>query len=213
MSDDGIFEETDVLQFRDPNQPDMHLVYWTREEIGKKEGVRVLFWIHGICDHSGRYKKLAEQALRNVAALDAVMCHDMRGHGRSQGARGVITSIEQLVDDVRTHVLPHMALRYGAGARIVLGGHSLGGCVAAGVASKADFLAQEGCGSFSGVFLSSPAIKVVPKSLIDKILSPFAGLLLHIPRVRTIAKPIGIDLKDLSHDEQTIRDYEADELV
>lgn len=213
MSDEGMFEETDVLQFRDPNQPDLHLVYWTREEVDKKEGARILFWIHGICDHSGRYKTFAKHMLNSVTALDAVMCYDMRGHGRSQGDRGVITGIEQLVEDARAHVLPHMALRYGSGARIVLGGHSLGGCVAAGVASKEDFLVHDGYGKFEGVFLSSPAIKVIMKSLADKLMAPFAGIALRIPRVRTLVKPIGIETKDISHNEQVLRDYEADELM
>lgn len=208
-----IREETDLLQFRDPNQPDLHIVYWTRGELEKKDGANVLFWIHGICDHSGRYKHVAQRVLNEIETLDIVMSCDLRGHGKSKGERGVIKGIEQLVDDICTHVLPHMLLRYGTDARVVLAGHSLGGCIAAGIAARPDFIETEGYGKFVGIYLSSPSIKIFSKGFTNKLLSHMSSVLLALPIPRTMTKWIGLETSDLCHDEDVQREYKEDDLV
>jgi acylglycerol lipase len=52
---------------------------------------------HGLADHSDRYARFAERLVR---AGYAVWAFDMRGHGRSAGARVQIDRIDHLLDDL-----------------------------------------------------------------------------------------------------------------
>lgn len=208
-----LHEETDVLQFRDPQQPNLHLVYYTRAPLPDKANPNLLFWNHGIGEHTGRYKKFAKRVLSTCTSLDAMIMYDMRCHGQSDGARGSIKHAKDLVDDVYEHVLPRMALRYGSGARVVLGGHSLGGMVIAGVGARRDCLKMEDCGQVIGVILSAPAIDVAVTGAVNKLLVPVAGALARIPGTRGITKSNGIDVKALSHDEDVLEAYMKDDMV
>lgn len=210
----AVFEETELLQFRDGgNSPNLHLAYWTRGQPEKKENANLLFWNHGIGDHSGRYKSLAQRLLHSVPALDAVVTYDMRGHGQSGGARGANAGLDQLIDDCAVHVLPRMALRYGVGARVVLGGHSLGGLVVAGLASRPDMLLEQACGEVVGVVLSAPAIEVAVRGAMNSVLASIAGPLSMVPGVRGVIKANGIDTALLSSNEVSNRAYVNDPLV
>jgi len=79
--------------------------------------------VHGLGEHSGRFERVA-------AALSASGCStwalDLRGHGRTDGRRGVIHRFAELLDDldaVRT-----VALERGPAVQFFLG-HSMGGLV------------------------------------------------------------------------------------
>ncbi len=81
--------------------------------------------IHGLSEHIGRYDLLAE-------ALNAegwsVFGHDQRGHGASDGRRGVVGEFPDLIQDVA--VVGGLAdeLAPGPGPPVLVG-HSLGGLV------------------------------------------------------------------------------------
>lgn len=77
---------------------------------------------HGLADHSERYAGFAE---RLVAAGYAVWALDMRGHGRSGGARQVVDRMDDLLDDLDAFVA--MARAAVPGVPVFLYGHSLGG--------------------------------------------------------------------------------------
>ena len=54
--------------------------------------------VHGLGEHSGRYGHVADR----LAALGLEVCgYDLRGHGRSEGARGSIPGDDALLEDLR----------------------------------------------------------------------------------------------------------------
>jgi alpha-beta hydrolase superfamily lysophospholipase len=79
--------------------------------------------VHGLGEHGGRYAHVA-------AALNAhgwrVVSYDQRGHGASEGARGVLAAPDSLLRDL-SRVLD--VARAACAGPLVLLGHSLGGLV------------------------------------------------------------------------------------
>lgn len=117
---------------------------WAAPHQGARGRVHV---IHGLGEHAGRYEGLA-QRLR--AQGFEVWAHDHRGHGRSDGARGVLPHTAALIDDAAS-VLRHMHAANGDGLPCVVLGHSMGGLVAAALAAR-------GTERVDGLVLSSPAL-------------------------------------------------------
>ena len=88
--------------------------------------------IHGYGEHSGRYEKFPEK-MRNLSAQFAVM--DLRGMGKSEGARGDGGSFDEYLRDVSSFV-EHLRATYSIPKKFILFGHSLGGLVAVSWAMK-----------------------------------------------------------------------------
>ncbi len=78
--------------------------------------------IHGLGEHSGRYAHFAEHLNNHNIAL---LAFDLRGHGRSDGARGHASNFKQLVDDVDCF-LDHAESLFPDSPHFLYG-HSLGG--------------------------------------------------------------------------------------
>ncbi|MGB8353774.1 MAG: lysophospholipase [Chthoniobacteraceae bacterium] len=75
---------------------------------------------HGMGEHSGRYRHVAEF----LAGRGYRLCtYDLRGHGRSGGRRGYIQNYDELLDDLAM-VKEHYAR---PGEPMFLYGHSMGG--------------------------------------------------------------------------------------
>jgi alpha-beta hydrolase superfamily lysophospholipase len=108
----------------------------------------VMALVHGLGEHSGRYDSLAPDL---VAEGIAVIALDLRGHGQSEGKRGVSTEYARLHEDVDA-LLAEVQTHYPDRA-IILYGHSLGGGLVMDYALK-----------------SSPAVKAMIAS------APFIGL-------------------------------------
>jgi alpha-beta hydrolase superfamily lysophospholipase len=92
-------------------------------------GSRVLFVVHGLGEHSGRYFHLPHY-LKDV--FGAVYCLDQRGHGRSEGLRGHCDRFGQFTDDLAEAIVrlsEKIKQRFGR-AEIHVLGHSFGGLVA-----------------------------------------------------------------------------------
>ena len=85
----------------------------------------VVCLIHGLGDHSGRYRHVAEALVRADYAL---LTFDLRGHGRSGGPRGHWQSFDLVMNDIGL-LLTEAARRFPNRPR-VLYGHSLGGSLA-----------------------------------------------------------------------------------
>jgi len=81
----------------------------------------VVAFVHGYGDHCRRYDEwFSLLTARNIA----VLTFDFRGHGRSQGKRGVIRRFDDLLKDVT--LLHEKAKELFPGIPVVLYGHSLG---------------------------------------------------------------------------------------
>ncbi|MFN3393843.1 MAG: alpha/beta fold hydrolase [Candidatus Thermochlorobacter sp.] len=92
-----------------------------RVVLPKEEPSMVVAFIHGIAAQSALYLPLGDSlAARGIAT--ALL--DLRGHGRSGGARGDVPSLDALVRDVRLFL--DTLRRDFPNKKIILGGHSLG---------------------------------------------------------------------------------------
>jgi alpha-beta hydrolase superfamily lysophospholipase len=118
--------------------------FWT---VSRPRGVVVV--AHGLGEHGGAYGHVAE-SLGRSAGVD-VLAVDLRGHGRSPGARGVVRRYDEFCDDLRAAVERAAEERPGL-PRFVLG-HSNGGLVTLRAL-------LDGGLDVSGVILSNPALRV-----------------------------------------------------
>ena len=95
----------------------LYALHWPSNE--RPEAV--VAFVHGHGDHCRRYDEwFSLLTVRNIA----VLAFDYRGHGRSQGRRGVIRHFEDLLKDVA--LLHEKAKELFPGIPVVLYGHSLG---------------------------------------------------------------------------------------
>lgn len=155
--------------------------------------------VHGLAEHAGRYDALALALNAEGIELIAV---DLRGHGKSSGAR---VSVRYFIDYLRdTDVLIEAcAATPPAGTPLFLMGHSMGGAIAALYAAER---AQEN--HLAGLILSSPALKIGPGAPRWKAsLSRIAGLVL--PRMAAFS----IDPALLSRASGVVEAYRRDPLV
>ncbi|MEO0606438.1 MAG: alpha/beta fold hydrolase, partial [Myxococcota bacterium] len=75
---------------------------------------------HGLGEHAGRYQAYAE----HLPEFLPIVAYDVRGHGETDGARGVVRGLTQLTNDLHG-VLPTLLRRTGA-SQAILFGHSMG---------------------------------------------------------------------------------------
>lgn len=85
-----------------------------------------LVMLHGYGEHSERYQKFPE-SMRGLSAQLAIM--DLRGMGRSSGARGDIETFENYLRDISSFVA-HLRTKHGIPKQFILFGHSMGGLLA-----------------------------------------------------------------------------------
>lgn len=96
---------------------DLYALQWPSNEQPKA----VVAFVHGHGDHCRRYDEwFSLLTARNIS----VLAFDYRGHGRSQGKRGVIRSYNDLQQDVT--LLHEKAKALFPGIPVILYGHSMG---------------------------------------------------------------------------------------
>jgi alpha-beta hydrolase superfamily lysophospholipase len=108
----------------------------------------VVVLAHGKDEHSGRYRHIIEALTEDGYA---VFAHDHRGHGRSDGQRGVIERFDDYVDDF--DLLVGYARRQHPESPLFLLGHSMGGLIATRYALAHQQL-------LAGMILSGPAFLI-----------------------------------------------------
>lgn len=154
----------------------------------------VVVLVHGIGEHAGRYRHVAERL--NTWGF-AVRAADHYGHGASSGARGGLPSEMRLVDDLARVI--DDTRRIHTDLPLVLLGHSLGGLVAASLVAR-DVRKVE------ALVLSSPGL--------DPGLSAFQKLLIAV--LSRVAPDLrvgnGLDDNYLSHDRAVVQAYRDDPL-
>ncbi|MGH2895254.1 MAG: lysophospholipase [Solirubrobacteraceae bacterium] len=165
---------------------------WTPDD-GPARAVIAL--VHGLGEHSGRYDHAVARLVGEGYAVHAV---DHRGHGRSDGPRAFIESMDNVVADVDT--LVDRAVAAQPGVPVFMLGHSMGGLIALRYA-----LAHQE--RLAGLILSAALAQLdaVPKplELVGRALSVIA------PRAPLIA----IDPALVSRDPAVVEGYRSDPLV
>jgi alpha-beta hydrolase superfamily lysophospholipase len=154
--------------------------------------------VHGLGEHSGRY---AEFARSLVSRKVAVLAYDQRGHGESEGRRGVGARFEDFLDDLDEVLRVAREELPGQGDPVLLG-HSLGGLVTLRYLQTRSL-------PVAGAVLSAPwlrtAVAVPPwKRAARRLLGRVAP---------DLAIPAGLDTSLLTRDPEKQREYEEDPLV
>ncbi len=150
---------------------------------------------HGLAEHSGRYRHVAEY----FARLDyAVYALDHRGHGQSGGVRADVVHFEDYLADLK--VFQGIVQDREPGRQVFLIGHSMGG----GIATL--FAARYGA-DLAGLITSGASIKVtgdVPPLLIclSKVIAAIAPRLPVVP----------LDTEAVSRDPEVVARYRSDPL-
>ena len=175
----------------------LHLQAWP----GAAPGHGTVLIVHGLGEHIGRYAHVAAQ-------LNAWGWHVVgfvqRGHGRSQGARGGLNHIDDLLQDLGRVI---DAVRAAQPGPLVLLGHSLGGLVAARFVAGGIGPAEPWFRNVDALVLSSPALDP-GMNIGQKLLLALLGRLAPNLAVNNGLKP-----QWLSRDAAVVQRYVADPLV
>jgi acylglycerol lipase len=150
---------------------------------------------HGKDEHIGRYRHV-------ISALNehryAVYGHDHRGHGKSDGPRGVINRFDDYVDDL--DLLVDFARGRHPGVPFFLLGHSMGGLIA----TRYAFRFQD---KLTGLILSGAALRIG-----DEVPSWQKQLLLILGRFLPNKTLPRAELGVLSRDPEIERIFRSDPL-
>ena len=159
-----------------------------------------LLIVHGWAEHSGRYMNPVNYF---VSKGYAIYCHDLRGHGKSEGKRGYIERFSYYLEDLKTF---DGTVRSRSGdTRIFLVGHSMGGTIA-----TAYSISQQH--ELAGLVLSGAALELGSSlpTVLAAVLTPFARILsLLVPRLGITA----LDAAAISQDQAVVDAYVNDPLV
>lgn len=166
---------------------------WEPEDKAKA----VIALVHGLGEHTGRYVHVGKTM---TDAGYALVGFDLRGHGKSGGARGHSPSLNAFVQDIRQFFkflaqrcpdIPHF-----------LYGHSLGGLLSLSYAIQY----RDG---LSGVMVTGTALRSPLQEQKGKI--AMINLLGSI--LPTLTVPSGLDATTISRDPQVVQKYINDPLV
>jgi alpha-beta hydrolase superfamily lysophospholipase len=157
----------------------------------------VVCLVHGLGEHSSRYAHVADALAKEGFVL---FSFDLRGHGRSGGARGHMNSIDDFMQDISL-LLEQARTRY-PGLPVFLYGHSLGGILVLhyGLKHKPNV---------KGVIATSPGLHTaLEKQPVKILLANVLGALMP-----TSTLPSGLDPKAISRDNTVVETYMNDPLV
>ncbi|HYF61082.1 MAG TPA: alpha/beta hydrolase [Burkholderiaceae bacterium] len=153
--------------------------------------------VHGLGEHHGRHEGVRQALHREGFAVAAA---DLRGFGRSPGARGHVDGWDDYRRDVAAIV--GLARSLAEGRPVFLYGHSMGGLIVLDVALRR----PEG---LAGVVASAPALE--PAGPRRPVLEALSRPLAAIAPGRAIE--LGLDPAGLSTDPAVVEAYRADPLV
>jgi acylglycerol lipase len=173
---------------------DLNLYFQVWQPLDSLKGVICL--IHGLGEHSGRYTHVAQ--VLNQAGY-ALLGMDLRGHGKSQGPRGHVPSIQAVFDDIDMF-LAEARRRY-PDLPLLIYGHSLGGLILNFVIElKPDLSGVIATSPNLRLAFEPPAFKVALGKMMNNIWPAFT-------------QPNGLETVALSRDPEVERAYLADPLV
>ncbi len=156
---------------------------------GSARGVVII--LHGLGEHSGRYRHLVAALLR---AGYMVYAHDHQGFGRSGGARCYVQGFHDYLSDISQVV--SMARMRNAGLPCCLYGHSMGGLIGL-------LYLMEAPGAVDLAVVSSPSLQSHDLSLVNRLLKRMLELLHRIRPQLTFRQRGSLDI--LSRDWQEVQ--------
>ncbi|HEX4212159.1 MAG TPA: alpha/beta hydrolase [Candidatus Dormibacteraeota bacterium] len=170
-------------------------ISWRAWEAPEPRGVLLI--VHGLGEHSGRYRNLAEAM---VPAGWSCWALDLRGMGESEGPRGHIDSWSQWVGDIAA--FDRLVRTEASPLEVVPLGHSFGGVVVASAIVQGALKPRR-------FVLSNPAFSVR---------TPIAPWKLALGRIASRTMPTltmsnGLDAKGISRDAAVVEAYRQDPLV
>lgn len=177
----------------------LHLHHWP---VADPKGVVQL--IHGMCEHLGRFGELA--GVLNEAGW-VVAGVDHRGHGRSEGPRGVIVHADDyLMDQAMLH--DALSQTYRRKPHVILG-YSMGGVIAGrfGAAMARPLVSAPWARPVDGLIMAAPALEPTLSAPQRATLSVLARL------VPDLALPVANRLDWSSADPRVLADMRADPLM
>lgn len=163
----------------------------------------VISLIHGYSEHSGRYEHMANALNESGIAL---ICVDLRGHGKSAGKRGVISKFSDFYGDVDSMIaetrrrfpdVPHFLM-----------GHSMGGSILFNY-KQARELEQTPLSQTMGYIVTAPLLRLTKPA--PELLRPLMVVLRKLVPNFTFGQ--NVDGKDISTLPAESRAYETDPLV
>lgn len=155
---------------------------------------------HGFGEHGGRYTNLLEALSSKNYAVYLI---DARGHGKSDGRRGVVNHISDFFTDLKQ--LIEIAKQKEGVKKVTLLGHSMGAAITflyTGTDNYQDDL--------DALVTSALPIKVQTDFVMD-VKKAMGGFLAKV--LPTLTIPAGLDVNMLSHDKSVVEAYVKDPLV
>lgn len=149
---------------------------------------------HGLADHSARYVALAERLVR---AGYAVWALDMRGHGRSAGARISFDSIDVMLDDLDRFLA--LVREQEPGKPLFLYGHSFGGLITC-------LYTIERQPDLAGLVLAAPALAFEAPPVQAAAIAVFGVIARNLPAVPP-------EHAAFSRREEVVREMNTDPLI
>lgn len=150
---------------------------------------------HGVAEHSGRYEHVGDAL---AEAGFAVYALDHIGHGRSEGARANIGSLDGAADNLAA-LLELASQAYPDVPRFVLG-HSMGALIVLHLATRGPL-------DVAGVAVSAPPLDIPLGNPLQKLVAPL--LTRYAPNLGVLA----LDSSTISRDPAVVAAYDADPLV
>lgn len=179
----------------------LHVQDWPLADATNARGTVLI--VHGLGEHIGRYAHVA--AHLNSWGWHAVG-YDHRGHGRSEGGRGLLSTSDDLLVDLATVIDAVAKQRPGP---LVLLGHSMGGEIAARFVSEGVGGGQPAAWyrPLQALVLSSPALAANTNAVQKLMLAVFGTL------APNLAVNNGLKPEWISRDPKVVAAYTADPLV
>jgi alpha-beta hydrolase superfamily lysophospholipase len=156
-----------------------------------------IIMVHGLGDHTGRYKYLMKKFSENGFAFAGV---DLPGHGRSDGKRGHIRSYR--VTREMLDILIREYKKTFPGVPVFIYGHSLGGGIVL------DYLLNNRP-SVKGAIITSPWLKLSFEPPKFKVITARAMNYL----IPSLVQPSGLVTDHMSRDKNVVEAYRNDPLV
>ncbi len=186
-----------------PSSDKKHSLFLNRFWNPSPSHFRALLVVHGMGEHSGRYRQFPA---RLAPTVSAVYTYDHRGHGQSEGVRGHVDCFEQLGEDlceVLERMREELREKWKALPELHLFAHSLGGLIALRtlfLEPRLPLRSAQISAPLLGVKMPVPPVKKRLASVLSRIWG-------------SIPLSSELDPGLLTHDPEVVEDYRNDPLV